>query len=55
MNKVLVSKEKIEKIAEFINWSIDCDYCPIADKCWNSNPADCKKMIADYLMGDNEK
>lgn len=55
MKKVLVSKKRIKEIAEFIDLSLGCDFCPIADKCWSIGDAKCKNMIVDYLMGDDEK
>lgn len=54
MDKVLESKERIERIAEFIEWSLDCGDCPISDKCWSSTTVDCKKRIADYLTGNDK-
>lgn len=55
MDKVLESKERIERIAEFIECSLDCGNCPIAAKCWSIGNAKCKNMIVDYLMGADEK
>lgn len=50
MNKVLVSKEKIEKIAEFIDMCACCYGCPMHGKCQRySDGMGCKDAIIAYL------
>lgn len=54
MNKVLVSKEKIEKIAEFIDMCACCYGCPMHGKCQRySDGRGCKDAIIAYLAGSD--
>ena len=52
MDKVLVSKDRINKMAEFIDLGDDCYGCPIYGKChWYANDNGCKDAIISYLLG----
>lgn len=56
MDKVLVSKEKIEKIAEFFGMCASCNGCPMRGKCQRYyDESRCKDAILNCLMGDDEE
>lgn len=53
MDKVLVDKDRIKKIAEFINLGDDCYGCPLfgKDHLYTSDNG-CKENIIAYLLGE---
>lgn len=52
MEKVIVSRERIDKIAEFINYNVsNCADCPAFDECRELGEMDCRVPIVNYLLG----
>lgn len=52
MDKVLVEKDRINKIAELIDLGDDCYGCPLYGKCHRySDGTGCKEAIVYYLLG----
>ena len=52
MDKVLVEKDRLKKIAKFIDLGDDCYGCPLYGKCPRyASDKGCKEIIEDYLLG----
>lgn len=52
MDKVLVEKDRLKKIAKFIDLGDDCYGCPLYGKChWYADDIGCKEAIMSYLLG----